>query len=296
MSREAAMTAAVATSEPAMAPVETATPAIMAVDSDRFAKLAAREAKFVKEREQFKSEQQQLYDLKNQLLPVKQQYDKFKALKEKDPVAALREVGFTEADIFNFMAEKPEVTAEQKAIEAAEAAANAKIKAFEDAQAKKASEEMKARDSRAIDGFKQTISKSIEKDAEKYEFCAFEGPEAEGIIYETVLEIMKIDKDVAPHKAMQEAMELTEKYYREKDEEMGKKLKSRQPKEPVVAETKEPSKRVRTPDTRNSPMKPIATLTQKAAPTVTSTTPAKTETREQKRERLENVLRNLGKT
>lgn len=270
---------------------EAPTPSILQVDSDRFAKLAAREAKFVKEREQFKSEQQKLYELKNQLTPVKEQYDKFIALKDKDPVAALKDIGFSETDIFNFMAAKEEPTPEEKAIRAAEAAAEAKIKAHEDRLAAEKARELKERDDRAIGGFKEGIGNAIKKDAEKYEFCAFKGDEAEGIVYETVLEIMKEDKEIPPHKAMQEALELTEKYYREEDEEMGKKLKSRQPKvesAPVV-EDKNP-KRVRTPEAPKAPMKPVATLTNRATPTVASTVP-KTETAQQKRARLENWLR-----
>lgn len=271
-------------------PTEVVTPpqaesSIMSVDSDRFAKIAAREAKFVKERETFKSEQQKLYEEKQALASVKTQLDEFEALRSKDPIAALKKLGFSETDVFNFISSKEEPTIEQIATQRAEELMKQEFEKRDKVQAEKEAAASKEREDRAINGFKETISSSIKKDAEKYEYCAYEGAEAEGIIYETVLEIIKEEPDILPHKAMQEAIELTEKYYEEKDLEMAK-LKKRQPKveAPVVEEKK--VVRTRTPDKVSAP-----TLTAKATATAASTIP-KGETSSQKRARLENWLRN----
>lgn len=269
------------------APVESP---IIPVDSDRFAKIASREAKLVKERELFKSEQQKLYEDKAKTQKIIEEYNKFQEMKLKDPIAALKEAGFSETDIFNYMAsaEKKEPTAQ----EIAETAAQAEIKKLRDEMAEREAKDLKDRDDRNVKAFQSEISKAIVKDAEKYEYCAFEGPEAEATIFQTVLEIIKSEPDISPFKAMQEAMELAENYYENRDKEMSK-LKKRQP--PVPVDAKPPVQTTKAPQRTRTVQAPVAekkapTLTPKATATIASTI-KKQESASEKRARLESWLR-----
>lgn len=261
------------------------------LDSDRFARLAAREAKLQSDRELLKSEQQRAYEEKSKLKEVQDKLSAYYELKKTDPIAALKSLDFSDEDIFNAFstaAEKKEITTEQRALTTAEQAM-ATVEAFKKEQADKVLSEQKARDDRNIAAFKEGITKAVAADTDKYEFCNYYGAIADELVYGTVLEIMREDKEVAPHEAMKEAMDLVENLYEKEAEEMSK-LKKRQLKveEPTVA--KPPQK---TTTLVNKP--PPATLTNKAAATVASqATTLKKESMSEKKERLANQIRNYG--
>ena len=87
-----------------------------------------------------------------------------------------------------------ELTPEQKAAKAAEEATNARIKAFEDAQVKRDREAQDNADQSVIRGYRNSVSKAIKADPEKFEYCNYNGPVAEELIYETVLAVVTSSK------------------------------------------------------------------------------------------------------
>lgn len=255
------------------------------IDSDRFAKIAAREAKFVKDREAFKLEQQTIAQEKEKLRSVKEQIDQFEQMKTKDPVAALKAIGFKEEDIFNFLAAKEEPTTEEKAA----LAAQTEIKKFRDEQLAEVKKLEQERSDRALKAYKDQIPKMISSEAEKYEYCNYNGPIAEEIIYETILNFMKDDQTLTPHDAMKEAIEAVEKMYEDEDVAMSK-LKKRQPKEAVAPAAPEVPLKAQVNPRSSSPNR-ATSLTNKIAPT-TASTAKKSESPSEKRARLESWLRN----
>lgn len=251
------------------------------LESDRFAKLAAREARLQKEREMFKSEQQKVYDEKKKLEDVHKKLSEFNELKAKDPVAALKNLGFSEEDIFNFLAQKE--TKEPTAQELAAQAAMDEVQKFKNELAEKEKAAATERDAKNIQAFKDQIGETISKEAEKFEYCNYYGPVAQEIVFETVLEIIKEEPEIPPHQAMKEAIEAVEKFYEEEDKAMSA-LKKRKP--PVVETPQVEEKKPLQKQTR-----PVApTLNNKATATVASSAPKK-ETPQQKRERLELWLK-----
>ncbi len=265
------------------------------IDSDRFARIAAREEKFKKEREEFKLEQQRIYEEKEKLKSVQQKITEYEELKKTDPIAALKYLGYSEADLFNYMAGKEEPTPEQKYADAAAKAADEKIKTWEQQQADKAAKELAERDDQAIKGYKASIGGTIQKETEKYEYCAHYGPIAEELVYDTVLKIIKEDPELAPHQAMVEALELVENFYEQEDKAMSS-LKKRQPKVEAPKEEVKPAQPARSRTVQTPvPVKSAPPLTNRAAPTAASIKTGK-ETPSQKRERLENWLRTGSKS
>jgi len=294
MSKEAAM--AIATGQPVPAPVVDSAiqpipnePAAepKGLDSDRFAKLAAREEKLQRAAQEYKSEQQKLYEEKEKLKSVQSQISEFEKLRETDPVAALKVLGFTDAQIANALIPEPKEAPTPEEI--ARKAAQEQLEAYKKEQQEIAAKAEAEKNTRLIGEFKQQIGKFVEKDAEKYEFCNHYGPVAQEAIYETVLEFIKQDPNLTPIDAMREAVEALEAYYESEDEALMN-LRKRQAKITKTAapapEPAKPVQRSRTPQAA----KPVPTLTNKATATVASTAPVK-ESREQKRARLEAMLR-----
>ena len=113
MSKEAAMASLTGTPAPAAAvtPATETSAAAAKPESDRFAHLAKREAHLVNRDK----------DLKERELKAKALLDKgelFEATRKKNPVEALKLIGFTETDILNYLAEQdsvPDPTPEEKA-------------------------------------------------------------------------------------------------------------------------------------------------------------------------------------
>src|SRR5580658_1141547 len=119
MSREAALNMAGVTQT--QAPTATtqagvaSTEVTETVDSRRLALFAKKEAQMQREREAFQKTQEEFKKQREQVDVVQKRAKEFDDLRDKDPIAALKLLGFSEADIFNFMAqgEKTEPSAEE---------------------------------------------------------------------------------------------------------------------------------------------------------------------------------------
>lgn len=260
------------------------------IDSDRFAKIAAKEAKLVKERELLKLEQAKTLEERTKAETIAKAYNDFEMLKKTDPVAAFKQLGFTETDFANWLAEGK---VEPTTAEIAQQAVKTELEKFHEEQKQQAMKVQEQRDNIAIKNFRGSITSEIAKDPDKYEYCNHYGPIAEEIVYETILGIIKEEPDIAPNDAMREAMDLVEEFYEKEDEEMSK-LKKRQPRLNTPEAKPEPTRQtaVRSRTLADQVVqKKIPTLTNKATATAASQVPKGKETPQQKRERLENWLR-----
>ncbi len=265
------------------------------LDSDRFANLMKKEQQIVHEKRMISED-------KKKLAAVQKQIEEFRRLKDTDLVAALKQIEISEEDIFNHLAGKQpeEKTPDQKAAELAQL----EIQKFRDEMAAKEQAELKARDEKAIAGYKSAITDTIAKEAEKYEFITHYGAIAEDMVYETILKIAETEQDFNPHEVMKEVLDLYEDYYLEDDKAKSafksrqaylEELRAKQEPPPLATgnwERKPPPVRERTlVDKPVEKSKPMPTITQKATATVASTIP-RPETRSEKKERLANILRN----
>lgn len=266
------------------------------LQSTPFSQLAKKEAEIVRQRQEMKRDQEVFASEKEKLRKVKDQYDEYQATKAKDPIAALKLLGFSEADIFNFMADKApaELSQEEKAAKAAEAAADARIKAFEEGQTKRIADEQRQADQSLIQGYRADVSKVIKANPDQFEYCNYFGSVADEQIYLTALELAKQGEAVSP----KEIAEMVEDYYEQEDKAMST-IKKRNPVEAAAPETPAPTDRSRTvtPGFPGEPQpKPTITKTRTlhsgATATAASSRQIRNETREQKRERLMEALRN----
>lgn len=275
--------------EPAAAPAK--------LESERFAALARRETDLVKRQQLAKQEREAFEKERETFRPIADQYKQYQEMKVKDPVAALKLMGFSETDIINYLANesKPEPTAEERAVKAATEATEARIQAYEEAQAKKQSDEQKARDATTIQGFKSQIGGLIKADPIKFEYCAHYGPAAEELAYEFTKAVVLESKGTEIITA-QEAIEMVEEYYEEQDKAMSA-LKKRQPKETPAVAPPDTAERTRTV-TPGFPgeKQPPAPITRSRELSNGSTSPNSLrgragETRAEKKERLAEMLR-----
>lgn len=268
--------------------------------SDAFAQLAKKESAVVKERLQLKQDRELAAKERADAQAIIQKDQQFEELRKRDVVQALKLKGFSEQDIFNYLADQQpkELSPEEKAAKAASDAAEAKINAWEEKQAKDKADERAKADAGLITGFKGTIAKTIEAEKEKYEYCAHYGEMANDLVYEAVLAIIKDAKGEGipePRELRKQAIDLVEEYYEEQDKAMNT-IKKRNP---APATTQEPAKtpeRTRTvTDSRGEPVAPTVTKTRTlsngAVATAASAMRNRTETKDQKRERLINALR-----
>lgn len=302
MSKEAAM--ALATGNTPTTPVATeggtrqAPPPTPALASTPFNALARKEAEFVKRQEAFKAEKAAVLAEKLQYETYNQKFKEFEETRAKDPIAAFKMAGFSETEIFNYLAaqEKKELTVEERAAQAASEAADAKIKAYEDGLAKKAQEAQATQDKELIDGYKSELGKTVQANPDKFKYCEFHGPAAEDLMYETAIQVLK-DSNGADILTPQEAAQMVEEYYEGQDKEMERLRRPPTPSAPETTVKESERSRVVHPsvDPALTPKPMITktrTLTNAATSTVASARHNRNETREQKRERLMEALRN----
>lgn len=213
MSKESAMQLATtgatnptASPPPAESPVQEAqTPQSLA--SSQFAKLSKREAQIVKMQQEVKKEKEWLEGIKNR-------YNQWEVMKKTDPIAAIKDLGFSEQDLFNYLAanEKPELTPEDQMKTMASDIAMAKIKEYEEAQEKKVADAKAAQDTALIAGYKSEITKAIKTDPDKFEYCAYNGKDAEDLAFNLTEQLALESKGkeiLTPIQALEEA----EKYF-----------------------------------------------------------------------------------
>jgi hypothetical protein len=302
MSRESAMTALAGesvTTPPVVASAEQTPAARPEVDSAVMAAYAKKEAEFVRRQEAFKKEREAWEKTdKFRADEVLKKAKLFEETKGRDQIEALKLLGYTETDIFNMLArvEPKEKSTEERAIEAAQYAADQRIKEFEDNQKKQTETAMAKRDQDLITGFKSDMGKVIGANKEKYEYCSYYGPAAEALAYETVLQIVR-DSKGADIPTAEEAIAMVEEYYEEQDKAMSQ-LKKRQPKVETAAPENKPapdrSRTVTTP-AGSTPPKPTITktrtLSNAAVATAASGMRRANETPSQKKERLIEALK-----
>jgi hypothetical protein len=261
------------------------------IDSDRFAMIAKKEAKLVKEREEFKKEQTAIQEERAKLKAYVDKIEAFEAKRKADPIAALKDIGFTDTEIYNALAEGGGEKKEPTTEEIARAAAAEEVTKFKTEQEKIAAEAQKAKEQSLVTEYTTKISSAIKANPEKYEYSNYYGKVAEELAVEFATENVKLNGELLSPEEVAEAIEA---YYEEQDKAMSQ-LKKRQPKETTPGPTgtiKTEPARTRTvvPPVGAPPPAPSKTLTNKATATVASTV-ARRETHEQKKERLIAALK-----
>lgn len=252
------------------------------LESSRLALFAKKEAAIVRDREEFKKQRQEWEEEKGRFKPLMEKGQRFEELIKSDAVEALRLMGMTDAQILNTFANVTGEKAPTPPEELARIAAQEEIKKFQEQEAAKAADAEAKRHASILDKFNKDITKTIAADPDKFEYCKYYGPVAEGLIHETVAEVLKAEGQLI---SIKEAAELVENYYEEQDKAMSS-LKKRTPEKKTIEAAKSDAKMAMDKYNQNA-----KTLTNKAAATTASTI-QKTETRAEKRERLENMLRN----
>lgn len=247
--------------------------------------LLKKEVRLVKEQEAIKKERLEWQEKIKRADMLLARDKEFNETKSKDTVAALRMLGFNDTEIFNAVAASAptEKTPEEKAEEVAR-------RVLKENNDKLEADRVKAeadKNTKVIESFQKSIAQTIDTNADKYEFCKFNGSAAQELIYETVAETLKETQKLL---TVSEAADLVEKYYEDKAREMDA-LRKRKPVEPVV-EAKVEAKRetvVQPKIGTGEAPRPTKTLTNRVAAQVT--TGQKSESPSEKRERLAQVLR-----
>jgi DNA-binding helix-hairpin-helix protein with protein kinase domain len=290
MSVETAM--ALATGQPTVTPVApveviSEAPKVEApLESTRFTHLAKKEAELVKQREEFKRERDFINAEKEKLKPIHEKLSQFEQLKKTDPVAAIKMLEFTDEDFVNYMASREDNSSPE---EKARKAALDEINKFTSEQKKREDEVREATNNKIINEFKDSITKAISSDKEKYELSNVVGKQAEELAFDFVTECVKLG--IEPPNA-EEAADYVEKYYEDyfKGIMTTKKLT---PKEAVAAA----KEAIAAPDAplkaEVNPRPTSKTLSNKSGATVASTV-TRRESASEKRERLIQKLANGG--
>lgn len=260
----------------AQEPVSIPAPAQTDSSSSRINQLLKKESELQRQRELTKQERATLASEKAQWSDLQKTLSEFKEMKSKDPVAALKLAGFSEADLIAFANSAADnSTPEQKAARAAQA----EIQKFKDEQADTAKKATDTRNGQVLQQFRQDIAKTINTNAEKYEYCNYNGPLAAELIYDTVAAVLADSGEVI---SIAEAADLVETYYEDTDKAMAS-LKKRNPSK-LVAPITEPTLAVE-PPRRGSTANTLSSKTIATSAPLASAVPKK-ETSTEKRERL----------
>lgn len=287
MSKETAMNLLNQTSTETTAPVNDVEnkglPTDENISSRNLALFAKKEAKILKEREDFKKQQEEFSKEREKVSEISRKAKEFDDLRTKDPIAALRLLGFTDADLFNYLStnQKTEPTVEEIARKVAEEETKKIREELASQQQQKEEQTNKER----IDNFKSDIAKNVKAKAEEFKLIAFRGREGEEQVYEYITEVLKETKELI---SIDEALKDVEELYRMEAEAAYNMVK---PKEDTkVQETVEPIPSV---VAKPKPATPPKTLSNKLTPTVAAIASAsiKKETPQEKRSRLEEALR-----
>lgn len=213
------------------------------ITAGRLAIIAKREAALQKEREQIKKDREQLLSEKEESDRYRQRGKQFDELWAKDKVAALKLIGASDTEIINIVA--GEESAEETAEVAARRIAQEESQKIRDELATEKKTIAAERNAFLIEQLKTDITTKIKADAEKYEYIAAEGVEGELQVYAFIEEDLKANKDDPNHKMLtvEEAAQLAEEYYEERDKAFDalKKRKSRLSPTPAAAESTSPA-------------------------------------------------------
>lgn len=258
------------------------------LQSSRLAILAKKETAIQKEREAIKKEREDFAKERAESDAYRNRGKQFDETFAKDKKAALKLLGFTDTDIANIMAdsEPKEETVEDKARKIA-AEETQKIR---EELAKEKTDNENARNKRLVDNLKTNIKDTIKKEAEKYEFCAFDGEDAEAEAYNIIVKELKDSGNLLTVNQALDIHEETLEALEKERQKIIKKLQIKPPEELAPTSTKEGK-----PLVSNVPTKP-KTLTNNIAPTTAAAAAPRSETPQQKKERLVQALLALGKS
>lgn len=251
--------------------------------------LAKKEAKLLAERDAFRREQEEFKTLRTRVQEVYDKAQAFETTRKADPLKALKELGFNEKEIIDFLSLE-DASAQISPEERAQKAAQAEIQKFKDEAAKEKQDALQAKNQALVQEFKGQLTSVVSKNPEKYELCAYHGPVAEEIMFEIAVQEAKEGK--APDVAS--IANDVEEFYMQQFESM-KKLKKLTPQQEAVLEASQQPERSRTVHPSQDIVKPrMTTLTNKVATTAASFAKPlnRVESREEKRSRLEAIIRN----
>lgn len=268
---------------PGLAPLEDIAPPSevkKVLDSDRHAALAKKEALLVKRELESKK-------LEAQAKEVLKRAAEFEEKKKTDAVGAMRDLGFSDTEIFNLftsVTEKKEPTAE----ELARSVAQEELGKYKTEQQKAADEVLKTRQKALIDKYTADIEAAFKADPDKYEFSTHYGAQAKA---DAMFVAQEAVKDGGEPLSPTDIAEIVEAMYEGEAEKLKslKKMQAERAANPNEQVKKEPE-RTRTITPPVGANLPAKTLTNKVTATVASTV-KRNETRDQKRARLEDALR-----
>lgn len=256
--------------------------------STQLSHLAKKEAKLLAEREALKKEQEEFKSLKAKVQEVYDRAQAFEETRKKDPIKALRDLGFTEQEIVDYLSVEDE-QAKLSPAEQAQKAAEEAIKKFREEEAQKLEDEKKRRQEAELQQVKSGLSAQLTQNPDKYKLSKLAGAAAEEIMLGIYLEEVK--EGLKPN--LESLADEVEQFYLSQYEEMKKLM---EPEAPAVQETPkaapERSRVVHAPEAAPRP-RPTTLTNKLAATTAALAKPAvsRPETREEKRARLEAMIR-----
>lgn len=262
-------------------PIEQSPAVKQVLESDRHAALAKKEAKLQREREQAKKE------IEEAKLVLKRISD-FEEKRKVDPVAALKDAGWTDTEIFNMFtqatADKKEPTPEDLVRQVAQE----ELGKYKDEQSKLQAEVEKTRNQSLLSSYTNQIAEAFKADPDKFELSNhYEARAREDALFVATEAIKDGGEPLAP----KDVAEIVEAMYEGELEKLKtlKKMRAEQASDPANQVKTEPV-RTRTLSPQVGAVTESKTLTNKTTATIASRI-ARNETREQKRERLMDVLR-----
>lgn len=286
------ITGSMATETP---PSTVSTPATL--DSDRFAKLAAREARLVKERETFKSEAQKVQEDKAKIEEVRRQVETFEHLKKTDPIKAFESLGFTQSDFVNWVADK---NTEPTPAQLAQNAAQEEIKKYQQEVSKREEETKAKKDAENIASYSKALGEKVKTESDKYKFISYYEEAGVDQLIENIGVYIKDNPELSLVEIEKMAKDDLEEFYKDRYEDMGKKIAPKveaaavpakdEPLKPQVSPRSTQRTRTLSDKTVLPAQKRIPSLPSQATATASSVS-TKRETPSEKRARLENWLR-----
>lgn len=263
------------------------------MESSFLAKKAKWEQDRIKKELELKKEREQILEARKLL-------GEFEEKKKTDPLAAIKLLGMTEADFFNAAAEmaKPELTPEEKAIQAATEATEAKLKAYEEELQNRQKQAQSEKDEQAMVAYKKAIATTFEANKEKFIYSASIGEDPEGLALAYVTEVFK-ESGGKELLTIEEALAATEEYY--KNDWLMKEAKLKPPAPPSPPEgaqemTKKEPERTRTvtPSDPTQAPKPSLSKTRTLNNGATATLAAMTQKRESFSEKRARIIKDIA--
>lgn len=249
------------------------------INASRIAILAKKEAAIQKDREAFKKEREEFIAKQKEADEYIRRGRDFDDLAKKDKIAALKQIGWSDTDIINVMAESE--TKEPTTEELATRAAQSETQKLRD-ELKAASEKAeKDQNDRLVQSLHSEISTEIKTKAEQLKYCAFEGKAAEEQAYQFIVDTLKESGELL---TATEAVEMTNSLYEERAKALAK-----------VMGWQEAAPAVEAPPTGRS-RAPISNVPEKKDLVIPPPPPGRRETSSEKRDRLIQAIKTGGLT